>query len=200
MADADQTLPGDVLPTEEEPGRARRAGRHGTGGDGNRRLSCKNVRGYIPRPNEANEMKTYGMPETFWVVTKPSPLSETADVCFPCTFERLLLQGRGGLHEDDIVSVHADETDARRAAARLLGDYPVRPQDATFAEVVVHVMLQPKDEELTARDLGEAAVEAVLNAMHGAEEQGHRYRLKDRVSLGMSQAAELGNLQTTVGG
>jgi hypothetical protein len=145
-------------------------------------------------------MKTYGMPEKFWVVTKPSPVSELADVCFPCTFERLLLQGRGGLDEDDIVSVHADENEAKKAAMRLLGMYPVRPQDAVFADVTVHVMLQPKDEELTARELGEAAVEAVLNALHGAEEQCHRYRLQERVALGMSQAAELGNLQTTVGG
>ena len=143
-------------------------------------------------------MKVHGMPETFWVVTTPSPVSELADVCFPCTFERLLLQGRGGLHEDEIVGIYAEENEAKKAAMRLLGMYPVRPQDAVFADVTVHVMLQPKDEELTARDLGEAAVEAVLNAMHGAEEQGHRYRLQDRVALGMSQAAELGNLQTTV--
>ena len=145
-------------------------------------------------------MKTYGMPETFWVVTTPSPVSEMADVCFPCTFERLLLQGRGGLHEDEIVGIYAEENEAKKAAMRLLGMYPVRPQDAVFADVVVHVMTQPKGEGMTAKQLGEAAVEAVLNAVHGAEEQGHRYRLKERVSLGMSQAAELGNLQTMVDG
>jgi hypothetical protein len=144
-------------------------------------------------------MKTYGMPETFWLVTKPSPLSEMADVLFPCTVERLLLMGRGGLHEDEIVGIYADEGEARQAALRLLGKYPVRPQDAVFAEVVVHVMAEPIAEELTARELGEVAVEAVLNAVHHAEEQGHRYRLKDRVRLGMSQAAELRNLQTIVG-
>jgi len=144
-------------------------------------------------------MKTHGMPETFWLVTKPSPLSEAADVCFDCTVERLLLMGRGGLHEDDIVSVHADENEARQAAARLLGQYPVRPQDATFAEVIVNVMVQPIAEEMTARELGEAAVEAVTNAVLRAEEQGHRYRLKDRVSLGMSQVTELRNLKTAVG-
>jgi hypothetical protein len=144
-------------------------------------------------------MKVHGMPETFWVVTKPSPLSETADVCFPCTFERLLLQGRGGLHEDEIVGIYAEENEAKKAAMRLLGMYPVRPQDAVFADVVVHVMAQPVADEITARELGEAAVEAVLNAVHLAEEQGHRYRLKDHVSLGMSQAAELGNLTTVVG-
>jgi hypothetical protein len=42
-------------------------------------------------------------------------------------------------------------------------------------------------------------VEAVLNAVHRAEEQGHQYRLKGRVALGVSQAAELVNLLTTVG-
>ncbi len=144
-------------------------------------------------------MEVHGMPQQFWVVTKPLPVSEPEDVCFPCTFERLLLQGRGGLHEDEIVAIHADEGEARQAALRLLGIYPVRPQDAVFAEVVVNVMVTPNDEEMTAEELGEAAVEAVLNAVHHAEEQGHRYRLKGRVSLGMSEAAELRNLQTMVG-
>lgn len=144
-------------------------------------------------------MKVHGMPEQFWLVTKPSPVSALEDICFRCTFERLLLQGRGGLHEDEIVGIHADEVEARQAALRLLGKYPVRPQDAVFAEVVVHVMAEPIAEELTARELGEAAVEAVLNAVHRAEEQGHRYRLKDRVSLGMSDVAELRNMLTVVG-
>jgi hypothetical protein len=42
-------------------------------------------------------MKIIGLPERFWVVTRPSEGSELVDVCFPCTFGRLLLQGRGGL-------------------------------------------------------------------------------------------------------
>jgi hypothetical protein len=75
----------------------------------------------------------------------------------------------------------------------------VRPQDAVFADVVVHVMVQPLADEMTEGELGEAAVEAVLNAVHRAEEQGHQYRLKGRVALGVSQAAELVNLLTTVG-
>ena len=108
-------------------------------------------------------------------------------------------QFRGGLHEDEIVGIHADEGEARQAALRLLGKYPVRPQDATFAEVVVHVMVTPVAGELTAEQLGEAAVEAVLNAVQLAEKQGHRHRLEGRVRLGMSQAAELRNLQTMVG-
>ena len=68
-----------------------------------------------------------------------------------------------------------------------------------FAEVVVNVMAQPRGEGMTARQLGEAAVEAVLDAVQRAEKQGHRYRLQDRVSLCASQAAELRNLQTMRG-
>ena len=78
------------------------------------------------------------------------------------------------------------------AALRLLGMHPVRPEDAVFADVVVHVMAQPKGDGMTAKQLGEAVVEAVLNAVHGAEEQGHRFRLQDRVALCASQAAESG--------
>ena len=141
-------------------------------------------------------MEIHGMPERFWVVTKPSYASEMADICFPCTFGGLMNQFRGGLHEDEIVAIHADEGEARRAAARLLGKHPVRPGDTVFAEVVVNVMAQPLGGGLTARELGEAAVEAVLDAMQRAEKQGHRYRLQDRVALCASQAAELGNLQT----
>ena len=144
-------------------------------------------------------MKIHGIPEKFWVVTKPSPVSEMEDICFAYTFERLLRQGRGGLQEDEIAGIHADEGEATDAALRLLGKYPVRPQDAVFAEVVVNVMVTPIAEELTARELGEAAVEAVLNAVHHAEESGHQYQLKDRVRLGMSQVAELRNMQTVVG-
>ncbi len=144
-------------------------------------------------------MEVHGMPEQFWVVTKPSPVSEPEDICFACTFGGLMNQFRGGLHEDEIVAIHADEGEARQAALRLLGKHPVRPQDAVFAEVVVHVMAEPIAEELTAKELGEAAVEAVLNAVQLAEESGHEYRLKDRVRLGMSQAAELRNMVTVVG-
>ena len=67
---------------------------------------------------------------------------------------------------------------------RLLGKHPVRPQDAAFAEVVVNVMVTPIGRGMTAKELGEAAVEAVLNAVHRAEKQGHRHRLEGRVRLG----------------
>jgi hypothetical protein len=126
-------------------------------------------------------------------------ISETADVCFPCTFERLLLQGRGGLHEDEIVAICSDEEKATAEVMWLLGRNPVRPQDAVSVDVVVHVLARPKDEGLTARELGETAVEATLNAVHHAEKQGHRHHLQERVFLCMSQAAEVANLQTAVG-
>ena len=143
-------------------------------------------------------MEIHGMPEKFWVVTKPSPVSDLVDVCFPCTFERLLRRGRGGLREDDIVAVHADEGEATRAAARLLGDHPVRPQDATFAEVVVNVMVTPNDEGMAAKELGKAAVEAVFDAVRLAEKAGFRHRLEGKVAMGAG-TVELRNLQTTVG-
>jgi len=144
-------------------------------------------------------MNISGMPETFWVVTKPSPGSELVDVCFACTFERLLLQGRGGLHENEIVGIFADEDQARGEAMLLLGKYPVRPQDAVAVEVLVHVMVIPKSKEMPAKDLGEAALDAVRNAVRLAEEQGHHHRLERQVDLDISQVMELKSLTTAVG-
>jgi hypothetical protein len=144
-------------------------------------------------------MKTHGMPERFWVVTKPSPASELCDVCFPCTFDRLIRQVRGGLQEDEIVGIYANENEARQAAERLLGRFPVRPQDALAVEVVVHVMLIPNDEEMAADEMAKAAVEAVSNAVRDAEKRGHRHRLEGRVSLGMSQTVEMRNMMTPRG-
>jgi hypothetical protein len=140
-----------------------------------------------------NDMKINGMPEQFWVVTRPSKVSQLCDICFACTFERLLLQGRGGLHENEIMGIYADEDEAEEEAMRLLGEYPVRPQDSAFFEVVVNVMVQPKVEELTARELGKAAVDAVRSAIQLAEERGHQHRLGDRVALGVSEVTALRN-------
>lgn len=82
---------------------------------------------------------------------------------------------------------------------QLLGKCPVRPQDAVFAEVVVNVMVQPNNEEMTAKELGEVAVEAIRNAVLRAEKEGHQHRLKDRISLGVSEVVELRNQFTAVG-
>ena len=144
-------------------------------------------------------MEIHGMPEQFWVVLRPWPTSELVALCFACTFEQLLFRGRGGLHEDDIAGIYADEDEATEAAMQLLGKCPVRPQDAVFAEVVVNVMVKPNDEEMTAKELGETAVEAVRNAVLHAEKEGHQHRLKDRVALGVSEVVELRNQFTVVG-
>ncbi len=129
-------------------------------------------------------MKTYRLPEEFFIVTKPSWFSTMEDICFRCSFSRLMSQVRGGLNEDEIVGIYSDQTEAQHAAARLLGQYPVRPADAVFVEVVVHVQAQPNHEEMTARDLARAAVEAVANAVRQAEQAGFQHRLHGQVALG----------------
>jgi hypothetical protein len=142
-------------------------------------------------------VKINGLPEKFWVVTKPSPFSTLEDILFPCTFERLMLQVRGGLNEKEIVGIYADETEAQRATARLLGDELVRPQDAVAVEVTVHVMAIPSNEEMTARDLAIAAVEAVRNAVRQGEQAGFRHGLQGQVSLGAG-TVELRHIVTAV--
>ncbi len=144
-------------------------------------------------------MKIHGLPEKFWVVTKPSPVSGLEDILFPCDFERLMLQVRGGLQEDDIVGIYADEDEARLMARELLGEFPIRPQDGLTVEVVVHVMAIPKSEDISARELAQAAVEAVGNAVCRAEKKGHEHRLKDRVSLGMSDVVEMKDMTAVIG-
>jgi hypothetical protein len=144
-------------------------------------------------------MLIHGLPEKFWIVTKPSPVSTLADICFACTFEQLMLDVRGGLKEDEIIGIFADEDEARLTARELLGEHPVRPQDALFAEVVVNVMVKPNDEEMAARTLANAAVEAVRNAVRQGEEAGFRHGLQGQVSLGAG-TVELRNQTMAVGG
>jgi hypothetical protein len=144
-------------------------------------------------------MKTHGLPEEFWVVTRPSQFSTSEDILFPCTFERLMLQTLGGLQEDEIVGIFAEETEARRSAATLLGKCPVRPQDAVFVEVVVNVMVKPNDEEMTARELARSAVEAVADAVRRGEKAGFQHGLAGRICLGISEVVELRNLTTVRG-
>jgi len=129
-------------------------------------------------------LKVTGLPETFWVVTHPSEVSTVCDICFTCTHEGLMRQALGGLKEDEIVGIYADEGEARKAAAELLGGFPVRRADALFVEVVVNVMVAPNDEEFSAKELAEAAVEAVRNAVRQGEEAGFRHDLQGRIALG----------------
>ena len=144
-------------------------------------------------------MLIHKLPERFFVVTKPSPVSTLDDVCFACTYPQLVLQAQGGLREEDIVGIYADEDEARLTAMELLGDHPVRPQDALFAEVLVHVMVEPNDEEIQAKDLARAAVEAVRNALHQGEEAGLLHRLVGRVTMGFGELVELKNQLTAMG-
>jgi len=65
-------------------------------------------------------MKVHGLPETFWVVVSPSPVSDLGDVCFECDFRRFALQVRGGLDEKKIVAIFADDTEAKELAEKLL--------------------------------------------------------------------------------
>ena len=66
-------------------------------------------------------------------------------------------------------------------------------------EVVVHVMAIPKDEDISAKELAQAAVEAVRNAVRRAEQAGHEHRLKDQVALGMSEVVEMKDMTAVIG-
>jgi len=65
-------------------------------------------------------MNVHGIPDTFWLVTSPTPNSELGDICFACDFERFALQIRGGLDEKTIVGVFADQVEAVELAEKLL--------------------------------------------------------------------------------
>jgi len=136
-----------------------------------------------------NEMKIHGLSNTFWIVTRPNRVSEIGDICFACTFRQLMTQTRGGLHEQDIVGVYADEAEARRMAMELLGKNIIRTSDSIIVEVLVNILMTPIKRNMTARVLAKAALEAVGNAVHHAEEQGFSHRLRDQVSMGMGEIA-----------
>lgn len=65
-------------------------------------------------------MKTQGLPEWFWVVTVPTPYSSVGDICFRCDLRQFAQQVRGGLDENTIFGVYADEPNARAEAERLI--------------------------------------------------------------------------------
>ena len=63
---------------------------------------------------------------TFWVVTKPTPASVLADICWETTAVGLVLSGRGGLDPDSIVgSFDSSEEAEHEANAELekMADY-----------------------------------------------------------------------------
>jgi hypothetical protein len=65
-------------------------------------------------------MKIQGLPAHFWVVTTPTPLSGLGDICFQCDFTQFALQVRGGLNENEIVGIYADQQAATQEAEALL--------------------------------------------------------------------------------
>ena len=138
---------------------------------------------------EMNDMKLQGLSNTFWVVTRPNRVSELGDICFACTFGKLMKQTRGGLHEKEIVGIFASETEAKRMAMKQLGKNLIRTSDSVIVEVVVNVMMTPTERNMTAGVLAKAAVEAVANAIRHAEEEGLRHRLAHQVEMGMGEVA-----------
>ena len=129
-------------------------------------------------------MLIHGLPEKFWVVTKPSPVSGLEDILFPCDFGRLMLQVRGGLQEDEIVGIFADEDEARLAA-----DGTARRTSRPSAGRAVRRGRRQRHGQAERRgddrqELANAAVEAVRNAVRHGEEAGFRHGLQGQVALG----------------
>ena len=72
---------------------------------------------------DRQKMKVVGMPERFWVVTSPTPNSEMGDICFSCDYRQFALQVRGGLDENAIVGIYANEQDAKATATKLIAAF-----------------------------------------------------------------------------
>lgn len=58
--------------------------------------------------------------ETIWVVTKPSDVSEMADICWSIDLQGLASQFKGGLNPEDIVAMFDNEAEAKALATQLL--------------------------------------------------------------------------------
>ncbi len=58
----------------------------------------------------ANKNPIYnGLPENFWVVTKPwSKLSTLVDICFESSIPGMIRQQIGGLDWADVLGIHAE--------------------------------------------------------------------------------------------
>ena len=96
-------------------------------------------------------------------------------------------RSRGGLHEKEIIGIFAEEAEAKRLAMKLLSRNIVHKSDSIIVEVVVNVLMTPTTKNMTARILARAAVEAVANAVHHAEEEGLRHRLEGQVEMGIGE-------------
>lgn len=68
----------------------------------------------------------------FWMVTKPKPLSELADICFEIDAKGLALQFKGGLDPEDIHAVYTERGEAEKDARRVLAAF--KKYDAALRE------------------------------------------------------------------
>jgi len=84
---------------------------------------------------ENQTMRIEGMPERFWIVTSPTPVSELGDCCFVCSFKQFALQIRGGLEVDSIIGIYADGETAKATATKLIEAMTAEPSDA---DKVIH--------------------------------------------------------------
>ncbi len=73
---------------------------------------------------KGHPMKLQGIPDCFWIVTVPTPYSSIGDICVRSDFRQFALRVKGGLDENTICGVYADEAIARAEAKRLLD--PIR--------------------------------------------------------------------------
>jgi hypothetical protein len=60
------------------------------------------------------------MNRKMWLVTKPGPLSEMADVCWECNWIDLGNAFKGGLEGAEVVGLYYHEVPARNVAQSLL--------------------------------------------------------------------------------
>ena len=64
--------------------------------------------------------KTASKIDNFWVVTKPTELSELGDICFDTDFQGFILQVKGGLSQGDVHGVYDNQAEAEAEANKLL--------------------------------------------------------------------------------
>jgi hypothetical protein len=60
----------------------------------------------------------------------------------------------------------------------------VTTADSLAVEVLVHLLVVPEIDNLSIRELSQAAVEAVRNAVARAEQDGFQHRLVGKVTMG----------------
>lgn len=70
--------------------------------------------------------------EKLWVVVRPGPSSELADVCFETDAKGLALQFKGGLNPEEIHAVYTSMNEAQREAERILAAF--KRYDAALRE------------------------------------------------------------------